>query len=41
MEGFLVWMAACSVRSRWDLEGRDFKMWMSFQVILCPVVREL
>ena len=40
MEGFLVLIAACSVRSRWALEGRDLRMWMSFQAILCPVVRE-
>ena len=40
IKGFLMWMAACSVRSKWDLEGRDLRMLMSFQAILCPVVRE-
>ena len=40
MEGFLMWMAACSVRSKWALDGRDLRMLMSFQAILCPVVRE-
>ena len=38
--GFLTWMAACSVRSRWERWGRDFRMLMLFQSILCPVVRE-
>ena len=40
MEGFLTWIAACSVRSKWEREGRAFRMLMSFQAILCPVVRE-
>ena len=40
IRGFLQWIAACSVRSRWDLEGRAFRMLMLSQAILCPVVRE-
>ena len=34
------WIAACSVRSKREREGRAFRMLMSFQAILCPVVRE-
>ena len=40
IDGFLIWMAACSVRSRCDLEGSVLRMWMSFQAMLCPVVFE-
>ena len=40
MKGSLVWMAACSVRSNWEREVRDFRMRMSFQSMSCPVVRE-
>ena len=40
MEGLLTWIAACSVRSKWEREGRALRMLMSFQAILCPVVRE-
>ena len=40
MKGSLVWMAACSVRSNWKREVRDFRMRMSFQSMSCPVVRE-
>ena len=29
----------CSVRSKWEREGRAFRMLMSFQAIVCPVVR--
>ena len=38
--GFLVEMAACSVRSRWEREGRALRIWISFQAMLCPVVME-
>ena len=38
--GFLTRVAACSVRSRWERWGRDLRMLMLFQSILCPVVRE-
>ena len=38
--GFLFCMAAYSVRSRCERELRDFSVWMSFQAISCPVVRE-
>ena len=42
MARFLTWMAACSVRFRWDWErwSRDFRRLMLFLAILCPVVRE-
>ena len=40
MAGFLTWMAACSVRFRWERWGRDFRRLMLFLAILCPVVRE-
>ena len=40
MAGFLKWMAACSVRFRWERWGRDFRRLMLFLAILCPVVRE-
>ncbi|KAL5256848.1 hypothetical protein ACHWQZ_G011945 [Mnemiopsis leidyi] len=32
IEGFLMWMAACSVSSKWDLDGRVLRMLMPFQV---------
>ena len=38
--GFPTWMAACSVRFRWERWARDFRRLILFLVILCPGVRE-
>ena len=40
IRGLRIWIAACSVRSSWERDVVDLRICMSFQAILCPVVRE-
>ena len=39
MEGCLICMAACSVRSSCEREVRDLRTSMLFQEMVCPVAR--